>query len=104
MNVKLEEGALRFRISDEELRTLLQGYGLSVSLTIAGKTLSAFIVPGDPAAGFSPLYEQDNIRLQVPPEKLKELERLGRSRDGIFQECGGVLVSLQVDFRTQKKE
>ena len=103
MNVKLEEGALRFRISDKELDYLLQGTGLSLELNIAGRKLSAFIVPDDSAAGLFPLYSQDNIQLLVSPEKIRELESLGRSREGVSRECEGVLVSLQVDFRTQKK-
>jgi hypothetical protein len=102
MNVKIEEGALRFRISDDEMKMLLLGNSLSVSLNIAGNTLSAGIAPGDVAAGFSLGYEQGNIRLYISRDKIRDLEDLGRSRDGISQECSGVIVSLQVDFRTQK--
>lgn len=101
MNIRMGDGAVRCRISCEELKVLLAGKKLEEPLILAGKPILLTI---DPAGeGLALIYEESRIGLKAPMHLLKELDEKGRQKDGIVQEVGGASLSLQVDLKTYAK-
>lgn len=103
MKVKIEEKNLRFKISVEELETLLDGHCLNVKLPLLDKTLIATINPeGNGEAMESKLVSDQSevyLNLLVPPAHIQKLSDMGASRDGLKQEVSGISINLQVDTR-----
>jgi hypothetical protein len=101
MNIRMGDGAVRCRISCEELEFLLTGKKLEEPLTLAGKPVLLTI---DPAGEkLSLIYEEGRIGLKAPMNLLKELDQKGRQKSGVVQEVGGASLSLQVDLKTYAK-
>lgn len=104
MNVKIDHTGLRFRITAEELTQLSQGETLRENLQIGVNQLKIAIISDPENTDLTAVYEEDSIRLLVSPERIETLEKMGRSREGLIQERDGMILSLQVDFRTQKRQ
>jgi len=98
MNIRLGGGAVRFRISREELKVLRAGKKLEERLILAGKPVLLAIDPSGTKLDFT--YQEDWIGLKVSPDSLQELDQRGRSKAGISGNAGGTAVSLQVDLKT----
>lgn len=103
MNVKISSGKLRFKITAEELDLLKEGQTLKEILQIGRRKLSIVIGPVAASDELTVIYDEDSIRLILSPGKVEELLTLGRSREGLEQVTDNLTISLQVDFRTQKK-
>lgn len=104
MNVKIDHTGLRFRITANELAILQSGETLAETLAIGRRRLSIAVDPVGASDELIAVYDQDIIRLLVSPGKIAALAAMGRSREGLEQEREGVILSLQVDFRTQKRQ
>lgn len=103
MNIKIENNALRFKISDNELTELRRGKNLETKILVSGGPLVTSVSPAGEEKEMSVKFENNEIKLTLSPEKVEELFSLGRSRDGIVSQNDDLELSLQVDFRTQKK-
>ena len=104
MNVKISSTALCFKITASELERLKNAETLLETLSIGRRKLSIAVDPAGVRDDFIVSYDEDTVRLLVSMAKVRELADLGRSRDGLEQDIGGLSVSLQVDFRTQKRQ
>ncbi len=108
MKVRIEEQDLRFKISEEELNTLLSGQSLSVKIGLAGNPLVVTIDPQGSGDALEPKLvlddEEAHLNLLVSPASVQELSDMGRSRDGLQQEIDGLSVSLQVDLRADSRK
>jgi hypothetical protein len=102
MNIRIGEGAVRFRISAAELKLLLAGKKLEERLILSGKPVLLVIDPSGTGLDF--IFQEDRIALNVPPNSLLELEQRGRSKEGISANIGGTAVSLQVDLKTYDRQ
>lgn len=103
MNVRLESGSARFKISEEELKKLVAGEALEESIDCGEGGLIVAIVPSGSGGALSLAYSGHTLRLHAPEMVLDYLANLGRSREGIEQDSAGLKLVLQVDFRTQKR-
>lgn len=103
MNVKISASGLAFKISAEELETLLSGQPLRESLSIGGNRLGISLHPVETDSAMSVSFSADTIRLCAAPGKIRELADLGRSREGLVHDQDGLEIELLVDFRTQKR-
>lgn len=105
MNIRIENQNARFKITEIELKTLLNGDTLSAELN------SMMVVVIDPSG------EGENMRVEhiidnglaqltliISKQKLTDLAGMGKSRDGISVEQNGLLISLQVDVRKNIRE
>ncbi len=103
MNVRIEEQKLRFKISEEELGTLLDGHSIHVSVTLLNKTFKVTINPNrlnDSMEGKLVLEQSEvYLNLLVPPSEIQALSEMGRSRCGLENQIGDLSISLQVDLR-----
>ncbi len=99
MNLRIENLNLRFKISEDELRSLIDGEVLETNALITVKVkVSEY---GD---DLSIDYEGRNLTLEVPKSKLLELSSMGRNRDGISASQAGISLSLQVDVRKDSRK
>lgn len=108
MKVRIEEQNLRFKISEEDLNTLLEGHCLHVKNSLLDKTLVATINPQGQGTALEPKLILDDgeayLNLLISPARVQELSDLGRSRVGLYEEVGGLSVSLQVDLREDSRK
>ncbi|GJL85392.1 MAG: hypothetical protein DHS20C02_11670 [Micavibrio sp.] len=109
MNVRIGEQDLRFKITEEELKTLLAGQCLHVNVGLLNKTLVATINPqGSGESMESKLVLDDSeayLNLLIPPGKVEELSDMGRSRAGLKASSDdGLSISLQVDMRADSRK
>jgi hypothetical protein len=104
MNIRIGEGAVRFRISTEELKLLLAGKKLEERLTLAGKPVLLAIDPFGGDKALELLYRRGHIGLKVSPDSLQELDQGGRSKEGISAATDGGTLSLQVDLKTYARQ
>jgi hypothetical protein len=77
---------------------------LEENLQIGTNPLKIMIIPEAENAGLSAVYETNTIRLLVAVECIEDLHNMGRSREGVIEESDDMILSLQVDFRTQKRQ
>ncbi len=103
MNVKIEEQHLRFKISEEELTTLLAGHCLHVKTGLLDKALVVTVNPQGRGKNMEPKLVLDQkdayLNLLVPPSCVQKLFDLGKNRDGLVQEINGVSITFQVDMK-----
>lgn len=100
MYIRLGQKTVRYRISCEELKRLLNGDKLKEMIVMAGKQVALTInaVPKDGKLDF--IYEEGRLGLIAPIKLLRELAESGRQKEGVSNESGGSLVSLEVDLKT----
>lgn len=103
MNIRLGEGAVRFKISCEELKCLLAGKKIEDLLTFSDKQLLLTVDPSGTGQELDFVYEEGRIGLKIPRILLEELDRKGRQKDGIVSQLGGSAISLQVDLKTYSR-
>lgn len=104
MNLKLDHTGMRFKITADELAQLQDGKHLKEVLQIGPQRLAIIIDPAGRDDEFGAGYSDGMIWLLLSATKINELATLGRSREGLEQEQDGLVLSLQVDFRTQKRQ
>lgn len=103
MNIRIGEGAVRFRISCEELELLLTGKNLEETLILAGKPVLLTVEPSGEGGELGLVYEEGRIGLRASSASLQELNQKGRQKGGLSYDIGGSAVSLQVDLKTYSR-
>lgn len=98
MNVRLGEGAVRFRISCEELERLLAGKKLMETLVFSAQRIVFTIDPS--GEDMATLFEDGHLGLSVSRLHLDTLNKKGRQKNGIVKTIDGIALSLQVDLKT----
>lgn len=108
MNVKISEDSVTFKISEEELRTLLSGRSLEKKMML-GRGAFVVVIDPDPEPFFDDAIEhplkliQDRfetcIMFCTSKENIQKLFDMGKSRDGLACHADGMDVFLQVDVR-----
>ncbi len=104
MKLKIENGSLRFKITEDELQKLRTGKILNEAVNIAGSRLAFIINPAGETDAMISSYRDGFVRLIVSPALIEELAGKGRSKEGIEDEHDGLKLSLQVDVRRQKAQ
>ncbi len=103
MNVKIEDQNLRFKISEDELKTLLGGHSVHTKIIFLDKTLVVTINPNGRGKMMEPKLILDEVEaylnLLVSSSTMQVLSDLGKSREGLKQEVNGTSVTLQVDMK-----
>ncbi len=99
MNIRMGGGSVRYRISCEELRRLLEGGRVEETLVLAGKPV-LLTVESSGGDELICIYEEGWIGLKTPKKSLQELEQKGRRKEGIVSTADGSTLSLQVDLKT----
>lgn len=102
MKLRIENQNLRFKISEDELKYLLEGYPVHTKVILMDKMIVAIINPtgrgGTMEAKLVLDFHDAYLNLLVPPLMVQELSDMGKSREGLKQNIGDVSVSLQVDM------
>lgn len=108
MNVRIEEQNLRFKITEEELKALLDGHPVHARVDLLDKAFVATINPTGRGEAMEPkLVMDDNevyLTLLIPPARVQELSDLGRSRAGLQEEAGALSINIQVDLREDSRK
>lgn len=107
MNVRFEEQNIRFKISEDELKQLMQGHLLNVSIGLLVNSMIVLINPNSLGEEMEvkQVFDGDTsyITLLVPSHVLVDLHNMGKNRDGIAVEQGELSLSLQVDMRKDSR-
>ncbi len=107
MNVRFEEQDIRFKISEEELKHLMQGHIVRVSVGFSLNSVTILINPNALGEGMEVkhIFDDDTsyITLLVPSHILVDLHNMGKNRDGIVVKQGALSLSLQVDVRKDSR-
>ncbi len=108
MNVKIKDRAFQFKITEEELSTLLNNQCIHTEVKVMDKALVVTINPcGREVIMTSKLVIDDGdvyLTLLLPPQKIQELSDMGRSRAGLEQRVGDLSIVLQVDLRADSRK
>ncbi len=108
MNVRIEDQALRFKMTEQELDQLLEGHCLHIKIGFFGREFIVVINPQGHGEGMMLKLVQDQneayLQLLILPEIVQQLSEIGRSRTGLQQDVDGVSVSLQVDVREDSRK
>lgn len=103
MNVRIEESNIRFKVTEDELKMLLNGRCVHTKVTLLDKTLVASITPKGTEKYMVPKLILDNtdayLNLLISPLTVKELFNMGPSRTGLQHKIGGLSVTLQVNMK-----
>ncbi len=101
MNTRIEEGSIRFRLTPDDYRILLEGKDV-VQRIKAGRDFYVAVIP---VTGKTRLdISGEGLTLCVSAESLKDLGDLGRSKYGISFKQGDAEISLQIDLKLQKNQ
>lgn len=107
MNVKISENTAVFKISEDEMNRLATGEALRQDVSLGGGVLSLAINVGmDDAATAVTLAGGDGasvLTLTVTPEQVQALRDMGKNRDGLCIDSGGIEAHLQVDMRKDSR-
>lgn len=102
MNVRIKNQNLRFKITKEELITLLGGHSIYEKIVLLDKALVVTINPNGRGEEMKPklVLDQEDayLNLLIPPPNVRTLFDMGQSREGLVQEINGISVALQVDI------
>lgn len=108
MNVKISEDSVTFKITEEELRTLLSGRMLEKKMMLGRGTFVVVIDP-DPEPFFEDAADhplklihdkfETCLMLCTSKDNVQKLFDMGKCRDGLSCRADGMEVFLQVDVR-----
>ncbi len=108
MKIRIEEQDIRFKISEDELNTLISGHCLHIKTSFLEQTLITTINPQGVGKEMEPKLVLDKrevyLNLLVPSARIQELSDIGKSRSGLQQKIDGLSVSLQVDLRADSRK
>lgn len=104
MNLKISENSFRFRITPEDLDTLSSGHDIGQRICVGVNCFACRISPVSVGKEMNLEIVGTGFCLSVPHETLKSLRDMGRSKDGISIRQDGLIISLQVDLKTQMKK
>jgi predicted nucleic acid-binding protein len=97
MNLKIEDQHLTFKITQDELRTLLETKPLSIETSLLSITIS----PAGQGNVLQSTLSANLLTLVISPNILKELSEMGKNRDGITKQIGDLSITIQVDIRKE---
>ncbi|HRK98383.1 MAG TPA: hypothetical protein PLE43_07905 [Alphaproteobacteria bacterium] len=103
MNIKFSSQSVTFKISEEELKSLIVDKKLIESLLISGQKVSFAIFPVQSGEMVLDLTEGFAFSLQLPNPKIQELSEMGKSRDGIFLLQDNLKIFVQVDVKSDTR-
>lgn len=112
MNVKITGNSVTFKITEEELNTLLSGASLEEELAIGtnrflmGVSTAHYISSGISQTHLD-LSSDDTLSrfiLHTGMDEIEKLSGMGKNRDGLSVRSGNLDVSLQVDIRKDSRE
>lgn len=108
MNVKISEDSVTFKITEEELKTLLSGSVLEKKMML-GRGAFVVVIDPDPEPFFEDAAEhplklihdkfETCLMLCTSKDNVQRLFDMGRNRDGLHCMADGMDVCLQVDVR-----
>lgn len=104
MNLRISENNFRFRITPEDLETLLAGREIDQRICLGAHCFTYRIAPVTHEAGMALEMAVGGFCLSVPRGMLTELRDLGRSKEGLSAIQGDVGISLQLDIKTQMRK
>lgn len=108
MNIKIDNHALKFKISEEELNVLLLDKCIHTKINFLDKTFVICVNPQkqkkEIALNFVTEEDEAYISLLIPFEKIEELSNIGKCRSGIETKVDNISVSLQVDVRKDTRK
>ncbi|MGH1378752.1 MAG: DUF7009 family protein [Alphaproteobacteria bacterium] len=103
MNIRIEEQKIRFKISEEELKELMEGHIINSHIDFMANSMTVLINPNALGDNMEVKHVFDDdmsyITLLVPSHILSDLNDMGKNRDGVSAKQGEVSLSLQVDVR-----
>lgn len=103
MNIRIEEGNVRFRITPDDYNVLSGGGELRGGVNVGTGIIGFRIVPVQAEESTRLEAVGCNLDLFVSRSMLEELNSLGRSKSGIVIRQGDAEISLQIDMKQQKK-
>lgn len=108
MNIRIEGQDLKFKISEDELNILNLGNSVDMETNVAGQILQTKIQCHDLCQSMNVQIECINnniilLLLGISPSFLENLNDIGRSREGVCVVTDDVSLTLQVDFRKDKR-
>ena len=104
MNLRISENDFRFRITPQDLDTLLNGRDIDQRVCIGAHCFGYRISPVTRKKKMKLEMAVSGFCLYVPQETLTALRDLGRSKEGVSVQQGDVILSLQLDIKTQMKK
>lgn len=108
MNLRIKNKNLCFKITEEELNTLIDHKCLNIKICFPDKELIIMINPQgrEPSMEAKLTHDQNEtyLNLLVPPEKIIELSDIGRNKKGIETTIDDLSISLQVDIRADSRK
>jgi hypothetical protein len=113
MNVKISEDSVTFKISEEELKSLLSGKALEKKMML-GRGIFVVVIDPEPEPFFDDATQHPLKLIQdrfetclmfcTSKEIIQKLFDMGKSRDGLACRADGMNVFLQVDVRGDSRE
>lgn len=106
MNVKIEEGALTFKIREVGLEALLRGESLKNRARVGSMDLCISIKPADGdglCADLKMIAGGLMLEAEAGMIVLKTLADMGKSREGITVMQDGTSITLQVDVKNDNR-
>ena len=104
MNLRIEENGFRFRITDNDLQSLLQGCDINQHVRVGRQGFSYRIAPVSDKKEMVLEMADSGFCLYVPHKSLECLRDLGRSKEGISVRQDETEISLQVDIKKQLRK
>jgi hypothetical protein len=114
MNVKISEQSITFKLTEEEMRSLLAATPQDMTFDSGQGCLRAALVPfgdeeEDRSDGLHPLPplslriepgpQGTNLVMHISRQAVESLADMGKSKDGISARQGGISLKVQVDMR-----
>lgn len=104
MNLRISEEGFRFRVTSEDLSTLLHGREIDQSVCLGAHCFAYRITPVTFEKDMKLEMAIAGFCLYVPQTMLEELRDLGRSKKGLSVMQGDVNIALQLDIKTQMRK
>lgn len=109
MNVKISENSICFKISGEELETLLGGEVVETRTRLPTAQIHIRINPQQSVENGASMQSriidsQMQIDLCVPDQMVQQLHEIGKSKTGLTFTLGQSVISLQVDIKSDKRK
>ena len=110
MKVKLSHKSVVFKITEDELKALQLQKTLTETISFGAEKLCFVLLPITGAAEtdnsqLNASFDKKNgvITLGVHPDAPRSLSEMGRSKEGIAHDGGGMRLFLQVDLKKDSR-
>ena len=107
MNVKISEEAITFKVTEEEMKTLLSGSVLKSDVRIGPDRFTIKIDPTEESDDIPPvlhpILQERALVLKTTAQTVQDLSALGKNKEGLSSiSTNGMKVVLQVDVRKRQ--